>query len=624
MPETLQHYQTILDQVMRRDSVLRKWQRQYERVSRIEQDLPSPLDELEWVVPFKSAAVYNALRGGERALSGLDIRPSLHPLTVQKAAGVDEGDAAEQTVSKWEQILKWNYDRAAARRGNLGPSMIWNALVYDEIVLQLIHLPTQIAILDQLQVNTNRHEAALRYGQFVIKLHDAKGVHVTYSDYMPEQVMGSSVMTASQLVNNFGNGAKEVADKIAGDPEYADTPYVVGDYTDYETHFIWATEGNTESALLDGGFTIMSEENEWPFLNYVAVSGGTITEEKPEFQRKPLVFPVVKAQMWLITNIIGTLMTSQAIAEGNSPTHLFEGVGAENILLDLTEPGGRIDIPNSLVSYEQLSRLQVDPGLREMLDRYESDINRATLPSVLVTAESLPGETFSGYNLRVQTAIGALLPYKRLAEKADWGVFELMLLYSHYSEVDLEGYGSGMKKWEIAHGDINPDAIIGSVELSPDVPIDRLQKITAAVTLATQLNYSPKRVMEFLGETDPQGALEDYIQWQFYLAKMQGKIQKITAEESGELEALARQMAQKMLEDQQVDGAGTGRRALPAPTNGSEFLPPLPEGDEVLRQLDFDTVNGGQPAIEQLGAGATFEGAEGEARGGGAVQTGAV
>lgn len=624
MPEQLDHYQQIADQLYRRDRELRRWQLQYQRVSRIEQSLPQPLEDIEWVVPFKSAAVYNALRGGERALSNLDIRPKIHPLTTYGAVGDTEGAEAEKIVHNWETVLKWNYEQAAARRGNLGPSMIWSALVYDEIVLQLIHLPTQIELLGNLEVNTNRHVAALRYGDFAIKLHDAKGVHVTYSDYMPEQVLATTVTTAKQLVANYGSGAKDVSAMIDADPEHADTAYVVGDFTDYQEHVIWAAEGEDESALLDGGFEIMSEENEWPFLNYVAVSGGTITEDKPEHQRKPLVFPVVKAQMWLITNIIGTLMTSQAVAEGNTPSHLFQGVGADNILLDLTEPGGRIDIPNNLINYEQLQRLTVDPGLREMLDRYEGDINRATLPSVLVTAESLPGETFSGYNLRVQTAIGSLLPYKRLAERADWGIFELMLLYSHYSKKDLSGYGSGAKEYTIKASDIDPDAIVGSVELAPDVPIDRLQKITAAVTLATQLNYSPKRVMEFLGETDPQGALEEYILWQFYLAKMQGKIERIRVEESGELEAMAAEMAQQMLEDQQ---AGQGR--LPAPnTNGTGaggiLEGVVPQGDDVLRQMAFDTTTGGNPAIEQEGELATLEGATGASREGDILQTGGL
>ncbi|MGH2619364.1 MAG: hypothetical protein ACRDHG_02170, partial [Anaerolineales bacterium] len=337
----------------------------------MEQDLPRVLQELEWVVPFKSASVYNALRGGERALSGLEIRPKIHPITVHKMVGDQEGANAEQIANDWETILKWNLERAANRRGNLGASMVWNSLVYDEIALSLIHLPTQIQLLDGLGVGTNRHKAAMRNGDFAPKLMDPKGVHVRYSDYMPEEVLEVSILTAQQLVQRWGRGAKRIEDLIAGDPMHAAEKYAVADYKSLEDRVVWAAPGDNEGAVLDGGETLLSVANEWPFLNTVTVVGGTITEDKPEYQRKPLLFPVVKARMWLVTNIIGTLMTSQALAEGNEPLHLFQGIGAEEVLLDLSEPGGKIVLPTTLIDYERLARSDVDPGLRQMLDRYE-------------------------------------------------------------------------------------------------------------------------------------------------------------------------------------------------------------------------------------------------------------
>ena len=534
----------------------------------------------------------------------------------------DQSLQADALANTWETVLKWNLERAAARRGNLGSSMVLNALVYDEIALSLIHLPTQIELLGGLGIKTNRHKAAMRYGDFAPKLMDPKSVHVRYSDYMPEETLTSSVMTAQQVVDRWGNGARQIQEIIAGNPEHRDEPYVVADYMSLEDRVVWASMGNTESAILDGGITLLSVPNEWPFLNTVTVVGGTITEDKPEYQRKPLLFPVVKARMWLVSNIIGTLMTSQALAEGNEPTSLFQGIGAEDILLDLTEPGGRINLPTTLINYERLVRQDVDPGLRNMLDRYEGDISRATLPSVLVTAESLPGETFSGYNLRVQTAIGSLLPFKRVVEKGYEGAFNLMLLYSHYSGHDLTGYGEKSGAYTIRSEDIDPEAIVLGVELAPDVPIDRLQKISAAVMLSQQLNYSPRRVMEFLGETDPMGALKEYIQWQFYLAKMRGKVDRIAAEESGKIEQMAAQMAQEMIAKMGPPPTTPGATTLPPSPGGGDLLSTLGQGGGMDQLLNPD--GGGLPAIEGMGDLATFEGATGETRGAtreGAFQT---
>ena len=617
MSEALTRVQTIAEQAIRRDAELRRLQREYERSSRLDQDLPLPLQELEWIVPFKSAAVYNALRGGERALSGLDIRPKIHPLTVYLAAGSDVGAEAERVANNWETVLKWNWQRAANRRGNMAASMIWNALVYDEVVQQVIHLPTQMKILDDMGVATNRHKAAMRYGQFALRLLDPKLVHISYSDYMPEEALESTVMTAAQVVQAYGKRAAQIQEKISADQQHREAKYVVASYTNYEQRLVWAVEGDTEENITEGGIELINVANEWPFLNYACAVGGTITEGRPEYQRKPLLFPVVKARMWLVANVIGTLMTSQALAEGNEPTHLFKGVGAENIYLDLSEPGGRIDIPTTLINYERLRRADVDPGLQNMLNRYEADINRATLPSVLVTAEALPGETFSGYNLRVQTAVGSLLPYKRLVEVCMERTFEQILLYSHYSGHDLVGYGDGAERWIIKSEHIDPEAIIQSVELAPDVPIDRLQKITAAVALSTQLNYSTKRVMEFLGETDPQGALEEYIQWQFYLAKMRGRTERIMAEESGKIQQLAAKMAQEMLAaapNGRVNGKGAAELPGQLPLPGLPDLASLATGADMSPALR-NTELGGTPPIEAMGALATFEGANNATRG---------
>ncbi|MGH2619448.1 MAG: hypothetical protein ACRDHG_02600, partial [Anaerolineales bacterium] len=121
-------------------------------------------------------------------------------------------------------------------------------------------------------------------------------------------------------------------------------------------------------------------------------------------------------------------------------------------------------------------------------------------------------------------------------------------------------------------------------------------------------NYSPRRVMEFLGETDPQGALREYIQWQFYLAKMRGKVQRIEAEESGKLEQMAAQMAQEMMAQMGPPPAPTGE-PVAAGGAGNGVLPP-----ELLALLNPNA--GGPTPIEGMGDLATFEGGTGETRGG--------
>jgi hypothetical protein len=271
--------------------------------------------------------------------------------------------------------------------------------------------------------------------------------------------------------------------------------------------------------------------------------------------------------------------------------------------------------------YQRLQRGDIDPAIQGFLEKFEADMNRSTLPAVLVTSEAMPGESYSGYNLRVQTAIGALIPYKTLGEQFYDEQFRLMLLHTHYSGEDMVGYGKSdddvLQKYIIRSEDIDPNVIVLATELSPDVPVDRVQKINSAIQMAERLNYSPIKILEYLGEPDPYGALQEWISWQFVNAKVAGRVQKITAIESGQLQQMAMEMAQQlhaeMMQQQQAaaeaqagaNGGGGRQLRLPGGGFGGEKSGLEPENAGM----------GGQAPIQTMGDEATFEGATGESRG---------
>jgi hypothetical protein len=129
--------------------------------------------------------------------------------------------------------------------------------------------------------------------------------------------------------------------------------------------------------------------------------------------------------------------------------------------------------------------------------------------------------------------------------------------------------------------------------------------------MAERLNYSPFKILEYLGEPDPYGALQEWISWQFVNAKVAGRVQKIAAIESGQLQQMAMEMAQEMIMQQQAaaeaqqgaNGGGGGQRALPG------F-----GGERSGMEPNNPALGGGAP-IQTMGDEATFEGATGESRG---------
>lgn len=608
MAQKIEFYQEVAQGLWEGQATLRAAQYEYERVSQLDYTLPEPLDMLKWVVPYRSTLPYDSLRGGTKALTNLAIRPKIHPITVHKAISDDKTMNAQALANTWETVLQWEFGRATRRTANFNPSVIWNALVYDELAAQVIHLPTQIKALKAFGLDTKRQEAALRHGKYAIKLVDVKGLSARYSDYMLEEVLHVTQMTAQQIVDFFGRAtAKAVYRRIQEDVTHATRPYLVCDYTSLDAHALWVSEGEgiSKERIVQGD-ELFTMDNPDPFVPWAIKIGGTVTERDPAHQRKPLLYPVVMAEKWLHTNILGTLGLSQGIAEANSPVHHVGGSGAQNVLIDHSEPGGVIFTQQHQI-YEKVRRENLDPALRELLIRYEAEMTRSTLPSVLMSAEAMPGESYSGFNLRVQTAIGSLMPYKTLAERFHEDIFNLMLLYAHYSGEDISGYESDSnKEWVIRSADIDPNVIEMQVELASDVPVDRVQKIASAVQMAESLNYSPIKVLEYLGETNPHKALEEWIQWKFVEAKVGGRLQAIAAQESGALEKMAQQMAMAMLEQmaaqQETAGGGGGGGAAGGGGETAERPGGRPPGEP----------------IRAMGGGATYEGATGGTRAGGA------
>lgn len=610
MPQKLEFYQEVAQQLHDDNASLRAAQYEYEKVSQLDYTLPEPLDMLKWVVPYRSTLPYDSLRGGTKALTNLTIRPKIHPITVHKAIKDDATMGAQAMANMWETVLAWEFGRATRRTANFNPSVIWNALVYDELAAQVIHLPTQINALKAFGLDTKRQEAAMRYGNYAIKLADVKGISARYSDYMLEEVLQTTQMTAQQIVDFFGaQTAKAVYRRIQEDVKHASRPYLVADYYSLDTHAIWVSEGEGISReRLNKGDELFIMENPDPFVPWAIKIGGTVTERDPAHQRKPLLYPVVMAEKWLHTNILGTLGLSQGISEANAPLHHVGGTGAQNVLIDHSEPGGVIFTQQHQI-YERIRRDNLDPALRELLIRYEAEMTRSTLPSVLMSAEAMPGESYSGFNLRVQTAIGSLMPFKTLAERFHEDIFNLMLLYSHYSGTDIQGYADDSNQAYIIKSEqIDPNVIEMQVELASDVPVDRVQKIASAVQMAESLNYSPVRVLEYLGETNPQKALEEWIQWKFVEAKVGGRLQAIAAMESGALEQMAQQMAMQMVEqmakEQEAQAAQQGAQR----GGGGGGQPAGPNQNPAA---------GGAVPIQSQGGGATYEGATGGTRAGG-------
>lgn len=631
--------------MVKRDKGLRAAQLDYERMSRLQYSLPDPLYQYDWIRPIITTKPYDALRGATRALSNLDERLTVHPISCVPSTGAssDAASAAILRANEWETALKFTMEAASQRRAAFRSSIIYSSVLYHEIDGLLIHLPTQFKASGSQSIL--REKAALRFGDWTVRLCNPQTIHVDYSEFMPERVLSVNVKTAQQLVDFYGkNKARKIWNMIKEDPEAAAEEWVEYDYVDLEDRLVWAVKGKTEDNVSDkNGVTLFGPEP-WmldgngepvPFLPWVSVAGGTDIDTEPEHQRKPMLYPIRQTEQWAIANITGTILYSKMLATANAPEHIFQGVRPEDIELDHSEPGGRIDL-TAQQNYVRVQQYGLDPSIRESFDRLEQSISSATLSEILVSGMPMGGvEAVSGYNLQVQTALASLGDFKELGERFYAQLYEKMLLITHYTGTAIDGYSDKLDRYTIDSEEIFPEMIKISVELTPDVPVDRFQRISSGVQMSNSLPYSPQRILKHLGETDPEGALREWKKWQMELSHFNGLLQRIQKEAANEYEedvmnaakGMVEQMMQGMNDQAQAQagggGGGTGAESGPlgAPfgemgAGGGEMAnPKIPRLLEGVSGESFNPAMSGTPAI-MASPSATFEGSTGQTRGG--------
>jgi hypothetical protein len=623
-----------------RDYDLRKDQERIDKMIHADYEPPPRMRELGWFRNFKSTQPYDGINAGVRVLSVLDDVPTVDPLSVMKALGSDVSpnwDVAKSKANEWERVLKHQGTLADGRQAVNKSDINRSALLYDECIATIVHLPTQIKALKAINADTRKYEYYKQFGQFATIIRRPPDAHVIYSEYGPEVVLSVIPKTTREILYLWGDRVEQLRDLVTNGGVALDAPWLLYDWSDIDARAVWATLGEDEGQAQGEGGTVIEvlrEKNPYPFLPWSAVLGGTTLEHEERYKRNPLLQPIVLAESWFTANIIGSLRVSEGLAEFGRPKLVKAGPGSGNIVTRYGTPGGEF-IVGPMQDVKLLPKEGLDPALSELYNQFISEMDRATMPRILISSETMPGETYSGYNLRVQTAMGRLMPYKNLGERCMAGLYRLMLLYAHYSKEPLHAYDTDGKsstygkEFTIYPGDIDPNYIYIKVDQEADLPIDRLQKINGAVMMARELKVDTETILDELGEKDSQRRVRNWTKEQFKWAYVGAKVKAIDLVESGQMQKMAQEMAQQMVQQMMeqaasqqgaeaaAGGPGSVEGGMGGPQAGMEGSP---AGTGMGMEAGGQGMNpgmGGGPPIEAGGEQATFEGATGMMRGGG-------
>ena len=597
MPDNLKYYSTVAQEMIEGDRQRDANFIAYEKMWHNDWDLPEGLKTLQWVLKYISTDPHDAVSTATNILSANVPRITIQPLA--------NNQQTRELANNWEKNLEWQLINANKRRhASLIRDIVQSALLYHMVAAQVIDLDVQLKEKESAEAGTSRLKAMRRYGRFMVNTYNPRDVHARFSNVMLECVVLVQQRPAQEIVDEFGAEAKNAL------REYLDPKnpawVTLYDYWDYENRCVWCLPSDQYTITLpeqgDGLVIKKPQEHNLSFMPWVVRSGGSSLEKRVEDQYHPLLYPVLTAGLWINQNISESLMGSEVVTHAASQRIAITALDPENPPeVDYGDPSR----PLVLRQGEQAQQLQppaIDRGQAEITDRLSKRISNSTLAQVLQGSGELAGEAFASLNLRTQTALGALRPYKELSEYAIAEVSEKMLLWVEKSGQPLQAYGRGKEdlgaEYAIDPATIDPESLYISCELTPDVPTDRQAKINTASIAVQSLWMSRERGLEYAGETDPQGVMKQY----WFERLLENKLNI----------AMQSEMAMSQLQIQQMAQQAAAEAQMVMQQQQAAMQPPGIPGAE---GAGFNPAQGGQPA-QMMQPGATFEGQMGMTRGG--------
>jgi hypothetical protein len=557
--------------------------------------LPDELGRVQWIRKFIASDPHDAVASGVRVLSALKPKIKKHPLAP------DQENKARANME--ERVLAWHLWSADRRRPvSVVSDAVQAALLYNSVALHVSDLENEIEVRRSMGQSTKRLEIARRSGRFTIQAFNPMDVHAKRSVYGPECVLLSQKRLASEVVAEWGKLAKSVQ-------TMADNGEMVRyfDYWDYDNRAVWVTADTAATNAAEIGTILKPTAHELDFLPWVALMGGTDLEHLEHYKYHPMLFPLYFSQSWETLNVTRSLVVSEAISRAASPMFSDEGPNQMEADVNYGDPL-KIAKPAPGNTLKALPPAPIDQGLQQIADMISSDVQRSTISRILMGGDIPSGTAYSTLNLATQTAVGALKPAKELAEKALAEMFKIMLAWVVHTNVPLLAYGNVEKSTSygenmvIQPDEIDLSALYIDVELSPDVPTDRLQRANAA-SIMVQYGYPREYALEDLGVDDPQQAIrqwyfERYVQQKFDLetqreqqeVQLEGQAQQMQIQMQAQQAQMQMQQQQQMAQQPPMQQGG-----MPPEGMSPEGMPPEPGQGQ-----GYNPAMGGTPAVMSM------------------------
>lgn len=571
----LKYYRQLKDEMLASDRSRDEFFRKIDALDKVKWDLPAAMATIDGIHKVVSPDGRDAIRTATRTLAGtfprIKWRPEANNEATKKQANINE--------RMLEILLKNTSDRNEV---SIQRDAVKMACKYDMVAAQIIYIPYQKKISEDYNLggDVKHWEFAMRKGPFIVKFRDPQQVHIMRSDYGMTGVLYESRQKLGKIIEHWGaDSFKGLYDKTKAEDLFK--PYTVFDMTLFDERIVWV-EGFKEPV------EIMCHKHDLPFMgDWIARAGGTNVDEESQYAYEPLLASVVLSGQWETQNIVETLGVSDVIWRAANPRGIKKGVNADQIEQDFTKMGNDIVVGPGQ-EYTPIPPAPLDAAKFEIADRIADRMNRSSVARILQDAQMPANTAFAAINSVLGVASSMIRPHKMLAEQALSDILTRMVEWVSYSKEPLMIYGDGKKMDELGTTDsgqeyildpayFDPKSVSITVELEPELPLDKQQKINAASAAVTTLNYPLENALEDIGVNDPRQAMR---QWKLeqlentlfeaektvIMGEAQAKVQQmmIAIQQQAQQAQMAQQqeMAQQqqapMTQDFNMQGTNTG------------------------------------------------------------------
>ncbi len=395
----------------------------------------------------------------------------------------DKANAKEKAIAeKLEKMITRMYDQSGRISGNpVHYDAVLSAALYGEMHMAITSTADLLKMAEQ-QYKVGAPEETMRKQKGAI-LRAQRTHELTpflweswqpvggYPEFdMHGQLSGYyhvRMTNPAQLIRDFGS---RVPRNIRTMSRYF--PVELHEFYDLDYKAVWVSQGD-----------ILLEEHGLPLIPIsVQITEGSRLFDRPEEQRQPILYGLIKSKLWNAQNIAMSVLFTLVYGMGVSPMFIHTAPPSnpdKELVLNFNKPGGVVE----LEAGEQFQSLQnkgiIDPSFAAAMELAERKGTESTIYRQALGEPVGRNTTFSETNMLAQTG---RLPLTSIQKRGAWGIssaIETALLMFRTTESAYKGRELELNPTEI------PNTIQIDTRLEVSLPQDQLQLANIARMIAT-------------------------------------------------------------------------------------------------------------------------------------------